>query len=145
MRDALAAARARLPRLTAVDAHRAQLDGALLIDVRTAEQRTADGLLPGAVVLALNVLEWRLDPDEPRSIPEAGQYDRQVVVICDEGYCSSLAAARLLDLGYHRATDVVDGFGAWRRSGLPVTLAHPVRSPGTSRRGPRSAGSASRT
>ena len=126
----LAAARARYRRLSALEALDAQAAGALLVDVRTAEQRVVDGTVPGAVIVALNHLEWRLDPAEPVTIEAAGDFDRQVVVLCDEGYCSSLAAARLLDLGYRRATDVIDGFVAWRDLGLPISA--PVRNGYTS-------------
>lgn len=120
VRTALMAARSRLRRLTPRDAAAAQAAGALLVDVRTGDQRARDGAVPGALTIALNVLEWRLDPDESTSLPEAGDFTRQVVVLCQEGYCSSLAAARLVDLGYERATDVVGGFVAWRGAGLPI-------------------------
>lgn len=120
VRVALAAARSRLQRLTPHDAAAAQAAGALLVDVRTGEQRDRDGAVPGALTIPLNVLEWRLDPDEPAALAEAGNFGRQVVVLCQEGFCSSLAAARLLDLGYERATDVIGGFTAWRDAGLPI-------------------------
>lgn len=118
--DTLAATRTRFRRLSVAGAHAAQDAGALLIDVRTGEQRTADGTVPGALIVALNVLEWRFDPTEPITVAAAGDFDRQIVVLCQEGYCSSLAAGRLLDLGYARATDVIGGFIAWRDYGLPV-------------------------
>lgn len=118
----LAEARSRLTRLAPEDAHAAQREGALLIDVRTVEQRSQGGDVPGSVPISLNHLEWRLDPDEPGRLPYAGDLDRLVIVLCEEGYCSSLAAIRLQDLGYRRATDVAGGFVAWRRSGLPVGL-----------------------
>lgn len=118
--DLLAAARARLRRLTAAEACERLARGALLVDVRTREQRLADGEIPGAVVISLNHLEWRLDPMSAHRIPQARDHDVEMIVCCDEGYCSSLAAARLQDLGLHRATDVVGGFRAWRDAGLPV-------------------------
>lgn len=118
--EILADARRRLARLTPGQARAAQHDGALLVDVRTAAQRARGGAVPGAALVSLNVLEWRLDPDEPTCLPEAGDLDQVVVLICEEGYCSSLAAARLQDLGYHRATDIDGGFVAWERSGLPI-------------------------
>ena len=88
--------------------------GALVVDIRPAEQRQRDGDLPGAVVIDRNVLEWRLDPTSPHRIAEAGDPDRLVVVVCNEGFSSSLAAATLRRLGLTRATDLVGGFQAWR-------------------------------
>ena len=94
--------------------------GALLVDTRPLAQRRADDEIPGALVIERNVLEWRLDPNSVTRIPEADGYDREVIIVCNEGYSSSLAAATLHDLGLHRATDVVGGFQAWRAAGLPV-------------------------
>jgi len=116
----LAEARRRLARMTAVEAAARVTQGALLVDVRTAEQRAADGVIPGAYVIALNHLEWRLDPTSDHRIPEARDHDIEVIVVCDEGYCSSLAAARLQQLGLRGATDLDGGFRAWRAAGLPV-------------------------
>lgn len=118
--DVLAEARARLTRLSPVEAWHTLDDGALLVDIRPAAQRAAEGEVPQAVVIERNVLEWRLDPASAHRIPEATGYDLQVVVLCSEGYTSSLAAAALADLGLHRATDVVGGYHAWARAGLPV-------------------------
>jgi rhodanese-related sulfurtransferase len=118
--DLLATARASLPRLTPADAALRAQNGALLVDLRTFEQRHADGAVPGAVVISLNHLEWRLDPASATRVPQATGLDVEVVLLCDEGYCSSLAAARLHELGLHRATDVIGGFQAWRAAGLPV-------------------------
>jgi rhodanese-related sulfurtransferase len=123
--EVLADARARLVRLEAAEAHARHLAGALLVDVRTDGQRSADGEIPGALPIALNHLEWRLDPGSASRIPEAVDHDVEVVVLCAEGYSSSLAAARLQDLGLHRATDVVGGFAAWQAAGLPVTPPPP--------------------
>ncbi|PZT68402.1 sulfurtransferase [Streptomyces sp. SW4] len=94
---------------------------ALLVDVRYAALRERDGLIPGALVIERNELEWRLDPRGSHRVPEATSHDLRVVVICNEGYASSLAAESLHRLGLHRATDLVGGFQAWRRAGLPVT------------------------
>jgi len=88
--------------------------GALVIDVRPADQRARDGALPGAIVVDRNVLEWRLDPASPDRIAELTGYDQRVIVVCNEGYSSSLAAATLHDLGLHRATDLIGGYQAWR-------------------------------
>lgn len=111
--DLLDDARACLTRVT-VDALTGEIAaGALLVDIRPVEQRSRDGELPGAVVIARNVLEWRLDPASPHRIPEARDHDVRVIVVCDEGYASSLAAATLQQLGLHRATDLVGGYQAW--------------------------------
>ena len=119
--DVLAEARAGLDRLDPRDAWVAVESGALLVDIRPAAQRAEEGEVPQAVVIERNVLEWRLDPASAHRIPEATGYDVQVIVLCSEGYTSSLAAAALADLGLHRSTDVVGGFHAWARAGLPVT------------------------
>jgi rhodanese-related sulfurtransferase len=89
--------------------------GALVVDTRPVDQRLRDGELPGAVIIDRNVLEWRLDPTCPHHIPEASSADVRVIVVCNEGYSSSLAAATLRRLGLKRATDLVGGFQAWRR------------------------------
>jgi rhodanese-related sulfurtransferase len=117
----LAKARARLHRLTAQEAAEHQSRGALLVDIRTLEQRTRDGNIPGAIAIERTVLEWRLDPTSPWRIDEATGPDIDVILICAEGYSSSLAAASLQELGLPRATDVIDGFEAWRSAGLPIT------------------------
>jgi rhodanese-related sulfurtransferase len=107
-------------RLEPAEAAAAMRDGALLIDTRPAFQRDRDGEISGAIVVDRNVLEWRLDPTSPHRIPEISDQDQTVIVICNEGYSSSLAAATLHRLGLRRATDVIGGFQAWRSSGLPV-------------------------
>jgi len=119
--DVLAEARARLDRLSPRRAWDAVSAGALLVDIRPAAQRAAEGEVPQAVVIERNVLEWRLDPASAHRIPAATGHDVQVVVLCSEGYTSSLAAAALVDLGLDRATDVVGGFHAWAAAGLPVS------------------------
>lgn len=112
--DLLAEARRRLPpRVNATDLDAALDRGALVVDIRPVEQRARDGELPGAVVVDRNVLEWRLDPSCPHRLPDADDYDREIVVVCNEGYSSSLAAAVLQELGLHRATDLAGGFQAW--------------------------------
>jgi rhodanese-related sulfurtransferase len=117
----LAAARARLLRLSPREAYRAQLDGAVVVDIRPAAQRAVWGEIRAAVVIERNVLEWRLDPRSEARLDLADRYDLSVVVVCQEGYSSSLAAASLQELGLHRATDLVGGFVAWYAAGLPVT------------------------
>lgn len=119
----LAAARARLVRVTPREAFAAQGAGAVLIDIRPAGQRAADGEVPGSVVIERNHLEWRLDPASDARLPLAGGYDLRAIVFCQEGYTSSLAAAALQDLGLTRATDVDGGFRAWREAGLPSARA----------------------
>ena len=89
--------------------------GALVVDTRPAHQRERDGALPGAVVIDRNVLEWRLDPSSPHRSPGMDDLGRRVVVVCDEGYSSSLAARTLRDLGLSRATDLEGGMQAWLR------------------------------
>ena len=121
--DLLARARARLDRLEPHDAIAAVERGALLVDTRPEWQRRAEGEIPGATLIERNHLEWRLDPTSEARIPEAVDLDLEVIVVCSEGYSSSLAAASLQDLGLHRATDLVGGFQAWRAAGLPTTPA----------------------
>ncbi|QWB28180.1 MULTISPECIES: rhodanese-like domain-containing protein [Streptomyces] len=98
----------------------AEAGDALLVDIRYAALRERDGLIPGALVVERNELEWRLDPQGSHRAAEATSHSLRVVVICNEGYASSLAAQSLHQLGLHRATDLVGGFQAWRASGLPV-------------------------
>ncbi|MDC0772301.1 rhodanese-like domain-containing protein [Streptomyces sp. HD] len=99
----------------------AQHGEALLVDIRYAALRERDGLIPGALVIERNELEWRLDPQGSHRAPEATSHDLRVVVICNEGYASSLAVESLQRLGLHRATDLVGGFQGWRAEGFPVT------------------------
>src|SRR6266511_2631211 len=113
-------ARARLRRFSPAEAADAQAAGGLLVDIRPAEQRGLEGELPGARVIERNVLEWRLDPASPNRIPQVHGYDQQIIVVCSEGYSSSLAAASLQELGLTRATDLIGGARAWVRHGLPV-------------------------
>ncbi|MFI5619931.1 rhodanese-like domain-containing protein [Streptomyces sp. NPDC051567] len=113
--------RAGYTRLTPREAYAASRAGALLVDIRYQALRERDGLIPGAVVIERNELEWRLDPRGSHRIPQATGHDLQVVVVCNEGYASSLAAVSLHALGLRRATDLTGGFQAWRASGLPTT------------------------
>jgi rhodanese-related sulfurtransferase len=112
-------ARSGLDRLDPAGAARAQAAGALLVDTRPYAFRVAEGEIPGAVVVERNVLEWRLAPDSPWRLPAAGP-DRVVVVVCNEGYASSLAADSLRRVGVRRATDLAGGFRAWAAAGLPT-------------------------
>ena len=106
----LAAARACLDRVQPGDLAAEVASGALVVDIRPLEQRLRDGNLPGAVVIDRNVLEWRLDPSCPHHIADMADADRRVIVVCNEGYSSSLAAATLRQLGLRRATDLDGGF-----------------------------------
>jgi rhodanese-related sulfurtransferase len=117
----LAASRAGVRRLTPAELLEAAARGALVVDTRTEAQRRRQGELPGAVVIDRTVLEWRLDPDGERRIPEATGCDLEVVVVCRQGYSSSLAAASLRAIGLHRATDLAGGVEAWIAAGLPTS------------------------
>lgn len=113
--EILAAARARLDRVEPENLEHERMAGAVIVDSRPVEQRSRDGALPGAIAIDRNVLEWRLDPASCYHIAEVIGYDSRIVIVCNEGYSSSLAAALLHDLGLHRATDLVGGFQAWLR------------------------------
>jgi rhodanese-related sulfurtransferase len=118
--EVLAEARARLRRVEPREAAERAAAGAVLVDTRPGWQRDRDGAIPGALVVERNHLEWRFDPASDARLPEAVDHDVEVVVFCDEGYSSSLAADSLQALGLHRATDVIGGFQAWKAAGLPV-------------------------
>jgi len=118
--DLLAEARSSLHRVSPLEAARAVERGALLVDIRPSELRERDGTIPGALVIDRNVLEWRLDPASPDRTPEITSHDTVVVLFCDEGYASSLAAATLQQLGLRDATDLIGGFQAWKAAGRPV-------------------------
>jgi rhodanese-related sulfurtransferase len=122
--DVLAAARRRLVRLTPAEAYREFSEGdGLLVDIRPQALRAAEGEVPGSLIIERNVLEWRFDPAGEARLSQATGYDLRVIVLCSEGYTSSLAAASLHDLGLLRATDVAGGYRAWRAAGLPTTGA----------------------
>lgn len=116
----LVEARSHLARLSPADAVNAQHNGALLVDIRYAALRERDGTIPGALVIERNELEWRLDPSCPHRAPEATGTKRRLVIVCNEGYASSLAARSLQQLGLPYATDLTGGFQSWRAAGLPV-------------------------
>jgi len=131
--ELLSDARAGIERVDPHEAAARHAAGALLVDTRPIAQRSADGEIPGALVIERNVLEWRLAPSSHWRIPELRDADRaaerDVIIFCNEGYASSLAAATLRELGLTRATDLAGGFVAWRDAGLPVE-----RTGGCSRR-----------
>jgi rhodanese-related sulfurtransferase len=134
--EILAGARSRLTRVTPDRAFAEIRAGAVLIDIRPAAQRAADGEIPDSVVIERNHLEWRLDPESDARLPWVTGYDLRPIVICAEGYTSSLAAAALQELGLARATDVAGGYLAWQAAGLPTARPEEhtvVIAPGASR------------
>jgi rhodanese-related sulfurtransferase len=134
--ELLAEARSLLPhRPSPAEALQAQARGALLVDIRGDDQRRAGGLIPGAVVLPRNALEWRCDPASPWRDASITTADQAIILVCHEGFQSSLAAAVLQRLGLRNATDLDGGFAAWKEAGLPVVP--PGRcAAGTTRPGP---------
>jgi rhodanese-related sulfurtransferase len=116
----LAQARAEIERVDALKAYRMQREGALLVDIRPYYNRLAEGEILGALPIERVVLEWRLDPKSSHHIPDISA-DRTVIVFCNEGYASSLAARDLRRVGLPNATDLIGGFRAWEEAGLPVT------------------------
>jgi rhodanese-related sulfurtransferase len=118
--DLLAEARARIERLEPHAAWEAMTTGALLVDTRGEADRERDGVVPGSLHVPRTGLEWRLDPDSPWRSPYAPGLDARVLVLCEHGYSSSLAAATLVELGFDRAGDVIGGFEAWGAAGLPT-------------------------
>jgi rhodanese-related sulfurtransferase len=125
----LEVARERLVRVTPRQALKAQQHGAFLVDTRPEYQRRADGEIPGAIVIERNHLEWRLDPCSPSRTPEATAHNVRWIVVCDEGFSSSLAAASLQAIGLVNATDMEGGFQQWRADGCPVTRNNPPAPP----------------
>jgi rhodanese-related sulfurtransferase len=123
--DLLRESRARLERLTPEEALEAQREGALVIDTRSSDQRRQTGVIPGSIHIPRSVLEWRLDPDAAPEFhnPNIRGLEQRLVLVCADGYSSSLAAATLQELGFVRATDLDGGFTAWRDAGLPVRPA----------------------
>ena len=115
----LARARRNIARVAVEDLADEVAQGAILIDIRPLEQRRRDGDLPGAMVIDRNVLEWRLDPTSPHRLPIVTGADARLIIVCNEGYSSSLAAATLHELGLRSATDLVGGFQAWRTWSAP--------------------------
>jgi rhodanese-related sulfurtransferase len=123
--DLLASARSRIRRLGPQEAAAACRQGALLIDIRPTLQRRWEGEVPGAVVVERNVLEWRLDPASAHRLAGMLDEDREIIVMCSEGYASSLVAATLVELGFDSAADLEGGFQAWVGAGLPVRRRRP--------------------
>ena len=121
--EMLARARGRIRRLEPRQAHEAVSRGALIIDIRCSGDRDREGVIPGSLHVPRTVLEWRLAPGSAWRSPYAPDLDREILVVCDHGYSSSLAAASLVDLGFIRAGDVVGGYEAWRLARLPTIAA----------------------
>src|SRR5260370_6420839 len=113
-------ARRRLVRVEPEQAAVELARGALLVDTRTSAQRAQQGEIPGAIVIDRTVLEWRLDPTSSSCLEQVTDHQIKVIVVCAEGYSSSLAAASLQDIGLVNATDVIGGFLAWKAAGLPI-------------------------
>jgi rhodanese-related sulfurtransferase len=118
--DLLSEVRERIDRVSPQEAAAEVRDGALLVDIRSESQRAADGVVPGAMYHPRNVLEWRMDPASGATDPAVGGLERRVIVMCDAGYASSLAAETLREIGFDHAADLDGGFQAWREAGLPV-------------------------
>ncbi|GII23070.1 rhodanese-like domain-containing protein [Planosporangium mesophilum] len=119
--EILAKVRTGTRRMTPEETEAAGRRGALVVDTRTEHQRQEQGEIPGSLVIDRTVLEWRLDPLSDARIPEAVDHDLEIIVICRQGYSSSLAAASLRAIGLWRATDMIGGVEAWQRAGLPLT------------------------
>jgi rhodanese-related sulfurtransferase len=120
LRALLEAARARIDRYTPAEAQRAVAEGAVLVDIRPIDQRQATGEIPGALLIPRNVLEWRLEPGGENRHPDAPAADAVVILVCQQGFQSSLAAAVLRDIGIARAGDLAGGVEAWVAAGLPL-------------------------
>jgi len=118
--EVLEQARRKLVRIEPKEAAAELANGAMLVDTRTEAQRARQGEIPGAIVIDRTVLEWRLDPKSPSRIEQATDHQIRVIVVCAEGFSSSLAAASLQDIGLVNATDLIGGFQAWKAAGLPV-------------------------
>jgi rhodanese-related sulfurtransferase len=119
-KDLLNTARRRIARHTPAEAHDAQSQGAIIVDLRCETDRTAGGAIPGAVPAALSVLPWRVDPTSPTRDERLASREETMILVCNDGFSSSLAAAQLIDMGFTHAGDIEGGFQAWVAAGLPV-------------------------
>ena len=135
LEELLAAASARISRLEPRDAFAATTKGALIVDIRSDEARRRDGVVPGSLHIPRTVLEWRVAPDSTTRNPHIRGPEQQLVLLCDHGYSTVLAAAELVDLGFATVGDVIGGFAAWKEAGLPVAEA-PSSSPALPGMGP---------
>lgn len=125
--ELVATAAGMVDRLEPAAALAAMRDGAALVDIRSDSERERDGIVPGSLHVPRTVLEWRLDPASAWRSPHAPSLESRVILLCDHGFSSVLAASTLVDLGFTRAGDVVGGFVAWREAGLPVAPPPPTR------------------
>ncbi len=132
--ELLAEARTRIRRLSPAQTAEAISRGALVVDIRPVAQRQREGEVPGAVIVERNVLEWRLDPAGPHRMAEVTGHDQEIVVVCSEGYASSLVAATLVEMGFASAADLDGGFQAWAAAGLPVVTRPAAPTRGRRRR-----------
>jgi rhodanese-related sulfurtransferase len=123
--ELLEAASARIERLEPVQVLSELEQGACLVDLRSEAARQRDGVVPGALHVPRTVLEWRLAPESPWRNPHVGGVETRIVLLCDHGCSSVLAAASLVELGFERVADIVGGFEAWRDAGLPTAPAPP--------------------
>lgn len=121
--ELLADACARIVRYSPAEAHAATANGVLLVDIRSETDRERDGIVPGSVHIPRTVLEWRADPDSPLRNPHLGRLEEPIILLCDHGCSSILAAATLAELGYGLAGDVIGGYAAWHDAGLPTRTA----------------------
>lgn len=128
--DRLRECRGRIHRYQPAEVAGATSRGALLVDLRSVDEREQDGVIPESMHVPRSVLEWRFDPASELANPDVGGLGREVIVFCTHGYSSSLAAASLRDLGYSSVADVIGGFEAWRAAGLPIREAGPRLAPG---------------
>lgn len=118
--DMLAEARRRITRLSPADAWRAMNAGSLLVDLRCEDDRWRNGVVPSSIHIPRTVLEWRADPTSPWRDDRVARLDARIIMLCSDGYSSSLAGASLCDLGFTDVGDVIGGFTAWRQDGLPI-------------------------
>ena len=125
--ELLADALRRIVRYTPAEAHSAALSGAVLIDIRSESDRERDGVVPGSIHIPRTVFEWRTDPESPWRNPYLGDVHQQIILLCDQGYSTILAADTLVELGFTRAGDIIGGYADWREAGLPTTTSPPRR------------------
>jgi len=125
--DRLAAVRTRIRRLTPEQAAAAQADGAVIVDTRDSADRRAEGVIPGSLPITRNTLEWRADPAAECPDPRVSDFSRDIVVVCNDGYASSLAADSLRELGHATAADMIGGYRAWKAAGLPTEADRDAR------------------
>ncbi len=125
--ELLADALRRIVRYTPAEAKRAIQSGAVLIDIRSDSDRERDGIVPGSIHIPRTVFEWRTDLDSPWRNPHLGDLDQQIILLCDHGYSTILAADTLVELGFTRAGDVIGGYAGWQEAGLPTTTSPPRR------------------